>query len=370
VDGKPKEEALGWASQGWNAVKASIVLSDLKRAHVTGEGPRTLFEKRRLAKEQEEAQKKRQDQQALEQITFGQIFRESYFPQARSDKTERSYRREESLFTLWIAPIIGDLPMREIAPTHLQRIKKNMATAGRADRSIRYALEVVRQVFNFAKFNNLFDGDSPTANVKWPRKDNKRLRFLTREEADRLLEALAMRSQKLHEMALISLHCGARADEIFSLSWGDVDLERGTLTLRDTKNTKTRTAYMTQMVREVLARKKRGENGDLVFPDSRGGKIQQISKTFDKVADELALNEGITDPRQRVVFHTLRHTYASWMVEAGEDLYTVKKLMGHSTLAMTERYSHVRSTTLQRAVKAFEEHLNRSPSKVVPLQQE
>jgi len=63
------------------------------------------------------------------------------------------------------------------------------------------------------------------------------------------------------------------------------------------------------------------------------------------------LNKEVTDDRMRVVFHTMRHTYASWLVESGVDLYTVKELMGHSTLAMTERYAHVGEGTLQKAVK-------------------
>jgi site-specific recombinase XerD len=53
----------------------------------------------------------------------------------------------------------------------------------------------------------------------------------------------------------------------------------------------------------------------------------------------------------KVVFHTLRHTYASWLVEKGVDLYVVKQLMGHSSLTMTERYSHVGENALSAAVK-------------------
>jgi integrase len=267
---------------------------------------------------------------------------------------------------LWISPVIGELPLKDIAPIHMERIKKNMADAGRAPRSIRYALAVIRQVFNFARYNNLFIGDSPTANVKMPQKDNRRLRFLTHDEADRLLAALEIKSQQLYEMALVSLHCGARADEIFSLTWGDVALERGTLTLRDTKNTKTRVAFITEEVKDLLAQKEHGKNDDLVFPGRGGVKITAISKTFDRVVQELSINEGVTDRRQKVVFHTLRHTYASWMVEKGVDLYHVKKLMGHSTLSMTERYSHLSDETLQGAVKLFEEGLSRSKDSKSP----
>ena len=53
------------------------------------------------------------------------------------------------------------------------------------------------------------------------------------------------------------------------------------------------------------------------------------------------LNEGITDPRDKVVFHTLRHTFASWLVQAGVPLYTVQRLMGHKSIVMTQRYAHL-----------------------------
>jgi integrase len=363
---KLKEEGLGWASDGWNAKKASIELAKLKQAHATGERPQTLAEKRRLLKEMEEAEQAEKQRQKREQITFSQIFWDNYFPKAKANKSKRSYEREESLFRLWISPVVGELTLKNVAPDHMERIKKNMADAGRAPRSIRYALAVVRQVFNFARYNNLFIGDSPTANVKMPQKDNRRLRFLTHGEAYRLLVALEIKSRQLYEMALVSLHCGARANEIFSLTWGDVDLERGTLTLRHTKNTKTRVAFMTEEVKELLAQKERGKNNDLVFPGRGGVKITAISNAFDRAVKELGLNDGVTDRRQKVVFHTLRHTYASWMVEKGVDLYHVKKLMGHSTLSMTERYSHLSDETLQGAVKTFEQGLSKSKTSKSP----
>ena len=358
---KLKEEGLGWASDGWNAKKASIELAKLKQAHATGEGPQTLAEKRRLSKEKDEADRAEKKRQEREQTTFDDIFLDNYFPQAKANKSQRSYEREDSLFRIWISPVIGQMPLKDIGPIHMERIKKNMADKGRAPRSIRYALAVVRQVFNFARYNNLFIGDSPTTNVKMPQKDNRRLRFLTHDEADRLLDAMRSKSRQLYEMALVSLHCEARADEIFSLTWGDVDLERGTLTLRDTKNTKTRVAFMTEGIKDLLAQKEHGENNDLVFPGRGGVKIAAISRTFDRVVKELGLNDGVTDRRQKVVFHTLRHTYASWMVEKGVDLYHVKKLMGHSTLSMTERYSHLSDETLQSAVKLFEKGISEAP---------
>jgi len=74
---------------------------------------------------------------------------------------------------------------------------------------------------------------------------------------------------------------------------------------------------------------------------------------FARVVDRLGLNERIEDSRRQVCFHTLRHTYASWLVEAGVDLYTVKELLGHKTLVMTARYSHLGENSLRQATRTL-----------------
>ena len=331
-----------------------MTLAELKKAHVTGEGPQSLAEKRHIAVEQRETEQIEKEKRSRERLTFGQVFVETYFLQAKANKSAGSYNREQSLFKHWISPVIGNLPLKDITPSSMECIKKNMVEAGLAPRSIRYALAVVRQVFNFTRHNNLFNGESPTCKVKMPQADNRRLRFLTPDEADQLLEALRIRIPQVYEMALISLYCGLRAGEIFSLTWGDIDMERGIMMLRDTKSGRNRAAFMTKAVKDMLSRKEQGENNDLVFLGRGGVMITSMSNVFDRVVQELGLNDGVTDPRQKAVFHTLRHTYASWLVERGVNLYAVKELLGHSTLAMTERYSHLGNGTLQNAVKVLE----------------
>ena len=97
-----------------------------------------------------------------------------------------------------------------------------------------------------------------------------------------------------------------------------------------------------------------------------------VSDTFARTVDELGLNNTgeviqdkdgndipvrITDARQKVVFHTLRHTFASWLVQQGTPLYTVAELMGHSTLEMSRRYSHLAPDTLRKAALSLQGHL-------------
>jgi len=111
---------------------------------------------------------------------------------------------------------------------------------------------------------------------------------------------------------------------------------------------------MTSMIKDMLSERGQGYPAEYVFTAKGGKKIGQVSQTFIKVINALGFNSDVLDARQRVVFHTCRHTYASWLVEQGVDLYVVAELMGHETLAMTKRYAHLSPGHLQAAVRTLE----------------
>ncbi|HML53139.1 MAG TPA: tyrosine-type recombinase/integrase [Solidesulfovibrio magneticus] len=359
LDGKDKEEGLGWSSEGMTEQKAAARLAELKEAKRTGQGALTLAERRQSAKVQREQDEEKQLQRTKEAIKFVDIFEGPYLEHARHNKKPNSVTTEQGLFNKWLKPVIQDLTLKDISPFHLERVKKTMSDAGLTPRTQYYALCVVRQVFNFARDHEFCDCLSPTNRVKKPSTDNRRLRFLTHDEANQLLRHLSERSPKLHDMALLSLHCGLRAGEIFSLTWGDVDIERDLLALKDTKSGRNRVAYMTTSVRKMLIDKQLGPHGSLVFPGRGGVKRSWVSNAFERAVNELGFNNGVIDSRQKVVFHTLRHTYASWLVEQGIDLYSVKELMGHSTLSMTERYSHLSPQKMRDTIKLFEANIDK-----------
>ncbi|HCC53488.1 MAG TPA: integrase [Desulfobulbaceae bacterium] len=358
LDGKMAEEAVGWASQGMTEKRASAILAELQENRRQGTGPRTLKEKRGIAAAERQEQEEQDKQTAIETLTFSDIFHTKYLLHTQANRRNpRSWKSEESLFRIWIGPVIGNKPLGDIAPIDLEKIKKAMATAGRAGSSIVYALAVVRQVFNYALTNDLYTGKNqagPAGKVNRPKFDNKRTRYLSREEATTLLAQLAVMSQNVHDMALLSIHTGMRADEVFSLTWADVCISTGIITLRDTKNPKGRPAFMTEAVKAMLQARTKSAPAGLVFPDRNGAKIKQASDTFNRAVDKIGLNEGITEKRQRVTFHTLRHTFASWLVESGTDIYYVMKLLGHSDIKLTMRYAHLGENSLKTAVQRME----------------
>ena len=289
--------------------------------------------------------------QAKEQISFNVFMTEKYLPYAQSNKV--SWVQEEILFRLWIKPVIGDKCLKDVSQFDIERLKKNMNDAGKAPKTINYAIDVIRMAFNMAIRWGLIE-NNPAVGVKRPKKDNRRTRFLTPEEAQKLLNECKHRSQQLYEIAFLSLHTGMRFGEIANLKWQDIDFENELIQIKDPKNATNRIAYMTSEIKAMLKAKEQGEPNKLVFKSRKGGKIQTISMAFNEAVKALGLNDGVKDSRDKVVFHTLRHTFASWLAIQGTPIYTIKELLGHKSLAMTERYSHLLPGVKREAVKGIE----------------
>jgi integrase len=136
-----------------------------------------------------------------------------------------------------------------------------------------------------------------------------------------------------------------RYGEIAALRWDHIDFETGLIVVMEsgsrltTKSGKNRRLPMTPEVKAML--QSRGTKFDRVFRNQQDKIPNRPDSTFKRTVDKLGFNDGIVDRRQRVVFHTLRHTFASWLAIRGVPLITIRDLLGHSTISMTERYSHL-----------------------------
>jgi len=360
VKGKRKFIGFGWSSEGWTEKKIWEKINEYKHNLKIGNGPTTLKEEMAMKEAEKREQKKNKAIAERDNKTFGAFFKEVYEPAALKHKKIYTVQNEIGLFNNWLKPEVGHLPFNKIKPFNLEKIKKNMLDAGRAPRSLQYCFATFRQVWNYAQINDFVNDSSPTRKVKLPKVKNNRLRFFTPEEAAILLDALKYRSQQVHDITLFSLHTGARAGEIFALTWGVVDFKNGSVLLRDSKGAD-RHAYLTTATRNMLEALFNGQAAsELIFKDTADSQIKKISKTFFRTVNGLGLNDGITDRRDKALFHTCRHTFASWHVQNGTDLYTVKELLGHSTIQLTERYSHLRPDGLKTVAREFDDKLKKS----------
>jgi len=351
----------------WTPKTCADKMSEFRSNAKQGVRPRSFQEEQDLRDEIERAEREEQKRFERENITFHDFFSETYLPQAKIDKKEVSYKNEESYFKNWIDPAIGGKPLKEISAEDLEALKAKMHKAGSSPRTIQFTLAVIRQVFNSAINAELYKGQNPVQRVKIPRANNGRTRFLTMQEADLLFKKLAEKGIDLYETALLSLHTGMRSGEIHSLTWQDLDFEKGMIHIADAKDAKkggkTRTVYMTSQISETLKNRRQKSDSVYVFPASNGKKRVMVSKTFFEVVKNSTLNDNIEEKNKKVCFHTLRHTFASWQVQNGMSLYELQRLMGHESFAMVQRYAHLAPENLKKATAVFEdtEEINKKP---------
>lgn len=362
VKGKSIDESYGWSSERMSASKAFNLMSELKEELRNGKGTGKLADRQKA--KQIELEKIEQDRLAQERlaITYTQFFKGMYLPMIQ-DKKPTTRDREVSLHEHWIIPALGRVPIKDIGELQIRKVKNDMTKAGRSPRSVQYAFACIRMVMNQAIESKYYNGINPIKKLRKtdkPKFDNRRTRFLSHEEADQLLQALKLKSQEVHDMTLLSLHCGLRAGEIFGITWGDVDITHGQVTMRDTKSGKDRTVTMTEAVIEMFIDKTTGKHDDLVFPAKNGRKRTRISKSFERTVDDLGFNKGVADRKQKLTFHSCRHTCASWLAQAGVSLFVIKEILGHATIDMTMRYSHLSPGGMKAAVNVMETALQKS----------
>ncbi len=235
----------------------------------------------------------------------------------------------------WWKEQIGGYRLAEVTPELLReardQLKKGRSpgTVNRYHASLSSAFVIAMKEWGWLESN-------PMSRVKKLTEPRGRVRFLTDDEREGLLEACKeSRSKQLYPIVVLALSTGMRKGEILKLTWDAVDLKKGHLTLVDTKNGETRGVPVAGMALKLLRKhaKVRRIDTQLVFPGREGEKPIEIKEAW-----EFALDRAkITDFR----FHDLRHTAASYLAMSGATLAEIAEILGHKTLAMVKRYAHL-----------------------------
>ena len=336
-DGRKIWEKIGWQSEGFTAKLASDIRSQRMKQLRFGE---------ELPKDKTKA-------------PLFQDVAEKYFTWGKDNLSEGG-KYERNRYDLHLKDFLSGKRLDAITGFELERLKQALNQKELADQSVKHVLVLFRCIFNKAVSWGLYEGPNPIKSVKMPVPQNQRERWLTTEEASLLLATLKDRSPLWHDITLIGLHTGMRASEIFSLMGHDLDFDQESINVDDTKNKHPRKAFMTSPVKEVLMQRAPASPGDLIFTNSKGERIRRASHSFARTVDDLGFNKGISDTRQKVVFHTTRHTFASWLAIQGTPLHVIAELTGHRQMEMVQRYSHLSPDVKRKAVKLMEEGLTQS----------
>lgn len=195
---------------------------------------------------------------------------------------------------------------------------------------------------------NLVEGKNPLAGVTVKNAFVKRERYLTHKEAEQILDGLSFVSCNLYHISKIALYTGLRLNEILNLRGSDINISQGIMRIRDGK-TGERTAYIPKSFVKALKKLIPTNNSAFLFTGSKGQRLSGnvVSNAFARFIEDTGLNGSTVESEHKIVFHTFRHTFCSWLAIEGVPLFTIAKLAGHKTISMTERYAKL-SPTIQR----------------------
>ena len=266
----------------------------------------------------------------------------------------------------WTIPFLGDRPLSQITSFDIDRYKKHRLTQPVAARrklapgekappprpaTVNRELAAISHLLNKSVEWGWID--RPPARIRKLKEDNHRIVYLTPEQADALLEAATHdQNSQIYPFILIGLKTGMRKSEILSIRRENINLSAKTIYIPSAK-----AGPRSQPISADLAAFLAGHlitlppGAPWVFPSlsAREGHTVDVRKAFVRCVVAAGL-----DPTQ-VVRHTLRHTAITHLVQAGVDLPTVKRISGHKTMAMVERYAHQSGPHISEALDKLED---------------
>ncbi|MDP2940555.1 MAG: site-specific integrase, partial [Candidatus Omnitrophota bacterium] len=187
---------------------------------------------------------------------------------------------------------------------------------------------------------------NPLKGMKPLKENNKRLRFLEKNEILKLIDCC---SPHLKPIVIVAVNSGMRTGEILNLKWNDIDFKTNLIYLMETKNGECREVPMNETVKRTLIKVLKRPESPYVFCNEIGKPYESIKTSFHTAIKRA----GIKD----FVFHNLRHTFASHLVMMGIDLRTVQELLGHKSYAMVLRYSHLSPSHKSKAVELLDKNI-------------
>ncbi|NCC05657.1 MAG: site-specific integrase [Proteobacteria bacterium] len=374
LDGKIVSESLGWASEGMTQEDAvSKRLGYIKAKKGITEGPASKAEAQEIEAQAKAAAERQQRLEETRNVTLAEywpVYLTSTKLKKEDKKKPRSWQVDESIFENWLRPVLGGVPVKEIDLDHWDRLMGVLVDAGLAPRTRQYVAMVLRAVLAFAYSRKLVPTPPPQARdvgATIGKGGNRRTRTLAPSELQAILRALAERDQNAYAITLFCALTGCRFGEAAGLTWRDVDLATGEATFTDTKNGTHRTIPLPDSLVEFLTDLRgRGRITGAVFLNGAGKVYTQPPQPFRDTVESLGLNEGRAK-RDRVVFHTLRHTAATRLAKAGTSLPDLQALGGWKSPVMALRYTHSDDKAKRRAMNALEALTHAEPTPVTKL---
>jgi len=259
----------------------------------------------------------------------------------------RSHANVEALMRLHLLPRWGKLKLNEIKQQDIAKWLGEKRAEGLAMSTVEKIRVTFHRSFELAARWNIPGGQvNPVRGIPRPKFNNGRQRYLTATEAEKLHKAVAASwNKQLKNIVGLLLLTGARKRELLDAKWEHIDLERKAWHIPDSKTGKARFVPLSQPALNLIEQLPKFEKCPWLLPNPETKQpFVDIKRAWDTARKEAGL------PGLRI--HDLRHSAASFMINAGIDLYAVGRILGHADHQSTMRYSHLANDTLLAAVEA------------------
>ncbi len=266
-----------------------------------------------------------------------------------SPHTERTYLSDVEQ----LADFLGDTPIAEVDHRMLRQFIAHLMKGKVKKSSIARKLSSIRTFFKYLNREGVLTSN-PARLVSTPRREKHLPSVLTADDAQRLLEAPAKRAQDGHETVLRDravletlYSTGARASELVGMNREDINRYDRLVRIRG-KGRKERVVPIGRTALDAidayLGRKTTGSDAPAVFTGPSGKRL--TARTVQRILENYRKKLGLS---QKTSPHTLRHSFATHMLEGGADLRAIQELLGHASLSTTQRYTHLNLDSLMEA---------------------
>ena len=282
------------------------------------------------------------DQIALRAIPkLSDFITQQYLPYAKTYK--RSLICDVGVIKNHINPVFGSMYMDELKKQDvIQLISKMLETY--APGTVNRVVILLRYIYNLAiRWETAGISKNPTAGIPLLEENNQKERYLTPEEARKLVAALKGSENKMLQFIIpMLILTGARKMEVQKARWVDINWEQRIWRIPLTKSGKARHVPISDGALMILESIPRTEGCPWVFPNP---KTHKPYNSYYNSWNTVRKSVGLGDVR----IHDLRHSFASFLVNSGRSLYEVQRILGHTQISTTQRYAHLSQDSLLTA---------------------
>jgi len=281
-----------------------------------------------------------------EDRTFKEMMDKYMAEHSARNKALKTYLRDKSLAD-HLLKFFGEMMLTEVCPSHIAEYKNKRRAEGAAPQTINNELSLMSHAFNLAIREWEWTKENPVKKVSKEKVNNQIERWLTPQEEIDLLDSSPLWLQQIISFAV---NTGLRRSEILDLKWSQVDFQRKTITILEQKNQSKDTLPLNETALRILKEraKVRLSKSEYVFHSENGTKIcpRNLLRAFYSAVKKAKI--------LKLRFHDLRHTFATRLVQAGVDIYTVQKLGRWKNISMVMRYAHHYPESLRKGIEVLD----------------